>query len=326
MNVWHNDSDGWDRTAQLSSLAQICLDPYYRTIDGLMVLLEKEWMAFGHKFQDRSGHLSKKEAPIDFSLGEKKWQQASKNMFGAASKLFSGLSTPVANPLATSESVTPNNVAPKEISPVFPQFLDCLYQIWKQYPTEFEYDERLLEFLFLACYSCEYGNFLFNNQKELRDFRYKTPSGKLQTIQQSTISVWQQIAMNKLEYANPIYHSQNESPFGGKVLIPTAMNLSYWSRLYRISPHSYAEDDAILSSNNHERVEMRKQSKSNGSIGYELPPLARLSLKKSTTVIENGRLSFDADTRASFEREEMEDLQSPKRNSLSSPLKENPWS
>lgn len=25
-------SDGWDRTSQLSSLAQLCLDPYYRYV------------------------------------------------------------------------------------------------------------------------------------------------------------------------------------------------------------------------------------------------------------------------------------------------------
>lgn len=27
-------SDGWDRTSQICSTAEICLDPYYRTIDG----------------------------------------------------------------------------------------------------------------------------------------------------------------------------------------------------------------------------------------------------------------------------------------------------
>ncbi|XP_045520262.1 myotubularin-related protein 13 isoform X1 [Pieris brassicae] len=45
--------DGWDACAQISSLAQICLDPYYRTIDGFRILIEKEWLALGHKFQQR---------------------------------------------------------------------------------------------------------------------------------------------------------------------------------------------------------------------------------------------------------------------------------
>lgn len=43
-------SDGWDRTAQLTSLAMLMLDSYYRTIKGFEVLIEKEWISFGHRF------------------------------------------------------------------------------------------------------------------------------------------------------------------------------------------------------------------------------------------------------------------------------------
>ena len=48
-------SDGWDRTAQLTSLAQLMMDPYYRTIRGFAALIAKEWVAFGHQFARRNG-------------------------------------------------------------------------------------------------------------------------------------------------------------------------------------------------------------------------------------------------------------------------------
>jgi hypothetical protein len=49
-------SDGWDRTAQVCSTAQLILDPYFRTMRGFFVLIEKDWCGFGHKFFDRIGH------------------------------------------------------------------------------------------------------------------------------------------------------------------------------------------------------------------------------------------------------------------------------
>ncbi|KAJ0392591.1 hypothetical protein P43SY_004494 [Pythium insidiosum] len=58
-------SDGWDRTAQLAALAQLMLDPYFRTLEGFAVLIEKDWCAFGHMFKKRCGHpTSDQTSPI----------------------------------------------------------------------------------------------------------------------------------------------------------------------------------------------------------------------------------------------------------------------
>ncbi|XP_065843912.1 myotubularin-related protein 2-like [Oscarella lobularis] len=72
-------SDGWDRTAQLSGLAMLLMDSYYRTIEGFEVLIEKEWISFGHKFQQRYGHGDAKHsdeqrAPIFLQFIDAVWQ------------------------------------------------------------------------------------------------------------------------------------------------------------------------------------------------------------------------------------------------------------
>ncbi|NXX98810.1 MTMR8 protein, partial [Centropus bengalensis] len=113
-------SDGWDRTAQVCSLASLLLDPFYRTFKGFMVLIEKEWIAMGHKFSHRCGHL---------------------------------------------------NGDPKEVSPVFTQFIECVWQLTQQFPCSFEFNERFLLEIHDHVYSCQFGNFLGTCHKEREDLK-----------------------------------------------------------------------------------------------------------------------------------------------------------
>eukprot|EP01133_Synstelium_polycarpum_P008162 gene8162-9589_t len=72
-------SDGWDRTSQLVALSQLLLDPYYRTLRGFQILIEKEWLAFGHQFTHRCAHVShpggdEEASPIFLMFIDSVWQ------------------------------------------------------------------------------------------------------------------------------------------------------------------------------------------------------------------------------------------------------------
>jgi hypothetical protein len=61
----------------LTALAQLLLDPHYRTYIGFISLIEKEWLSFGHRFQDRCGlgpRSPQEESPIFVQFIDIVWQ------------------------------------------------------------------------------------------------------------------------------------------------------------------------------------------------------------------------------------------------------------
>ena len=50
---------GGSGSALLSSLAQIFLDPHYRTIKGFQALVYKEWLYYPHNFLEKNQALSR---------------------------------------------------------------------------------------------------------------------------------------------------------------------------------------------------------------------------------------------------------------------------
>ena len=211
------------------AISEVCLDPYYRTIEGFEVLVEKEWVSFGHKFSHRCGLLAKesslnlnevisskifkskssslssiKESPTSNAISST--INAVSNITSAASKFLKKGAANITNqkdhsPQASSiDSISKNSTLPRETSPIFTQFLDCIYQLWIQNPTQFEFNDDFLIQLNTHVYSSQFGTFLFNSEYERNDFRY---NGK--SLDQCTYSVWDWFNTNKGNYINPLY-------------------------------------------------------------------------------------------------------------------------
>ncbi|KZP21226.1 phosphatases II [Athelia psychrophila] len=212
-------SDGWDRTSQLSSLSQLCLDPYYRTVRGFQVLVEKDWLGFGHKFLDRCGHLSSDKffvAPTENAAGGNDGKQALAFFASVQNRIIS-----------------PHHI--KETSPVFHQFLESVRQVQRQFPNRFEFNERFLHKLYYHLYSCQFGTFLYNTEQERR-----TSESGLSPPCERTISVWDLFnsAPEAEKNLNQDYDPSLDDPASRLpkadmgVLFPNPKDVRFWHELY----------------------------------------------------------------------------------------------
>lgn len=59
-----------------------------------------------------------------------------------------------------------NHHSDADRSPVFLQFLDCVWQVSKQFPNAFEFNEHFLITILDHLYSCRFGTFLCNTERE----------------------------------------------------------------------------------------------------------------------------------------------------------------
>lgn len=161
---------GVERAAQMSSLVQLLLDPYYRTLDGFQVLIQKEWCSISFPFKKRN--------LIDFSEEE-------------------------------------------ELSPLFLQFLDCVWQLMQQYPLTFEYSEQLLELFAEHSYSGRFGTFLNEPENNIS----------------STLSIWPYIRLLASSNSGTLLNYNYDKHQNTGILRPRAgiPHLDIWSWYTRFS-------------------------------------------------------------------------------------------
>lgn len=243
-------SDGWDRTSQLAALAEICLDPYYRTMKGFAVLVEKDWCSYGHRFWDRCGHASsEKYFETAHGYGEDNSEEESGEETSAvggfepqaAANAFWGFTKQItANFQSSGDGHSGHGRGGahlKEISPVFHQFLDCIWQLMRQNPSRFEYNEKWLLDIFDGVYECKYGTFLFNSEGERNGL---SEVGMKPSASRKSTSIWDYLLDERQRslYLNPNYNKEmdTDSKRAGAdmgVLLPNSRDVGFWGGVFR---------------------------------------------------------------------------------------------
>lgn len=254
-NILIHCSDGWDRTSQVSALLQLCLDPYYRTIEGFMVLIEKEWVSFGFKFSIRGDHGGCIGAKINrerdreretYTNEEDQLINSSGPLTGniditnpsnggtyddtnspssKVASFFQRAATHIKNTAAAAAASSPDFDeklslgSSNEKSPIFHQFLDCVYQLLRQHPESFQFNSRFLKRLFYHHYSCQYGTFLCDSEREMVEV-YK--------LRDNTVSVWDYFNSRTQEFTNQQYKTNDQD----NVLFFNFTDIKWWFELY----------------------------------------------------------------------------------------------
>uniref|UniRef100_A0A8C2WAS0 Myotubularin related protein 7a n=1 Tax=Cyclopterus lumpus TaxID=8103 RepID=A0A8C2WAS0_CYCLU len=205
-------SDGWDRTAQVCSVASVLLDPHYRTLRGLMVHKQPVFVFLSHRVE-LCNHL----------VGD-----------------------------------------PKEVSPAIDQFLESVWQLMEQFPCAFEFNARFLITIHSHVYSCQYGNFIGNNQRERVELR----------LRERTHSLWSYLWKNQTDYINPLYRPDHSQTQG--LLRPSTAPYCFksWRGLYnRFDPgmHPRQSVEDYLSAIQEETQQLEEQLASHKQVekGYK---------------------------------------------------------
>ena len=95
----------------------------------------------------------------------------------------------------------------EEVSPIFHQFIDCVWQVLNQYPRLFEFNARYLQLVADSIYSGRFGTFLADTDKERE--RHE--------VDNKCLSVFDYLLVNRATLENPLY---SPGPSESHVLLP----------------------------------------------------------------------------------------------------------